>query len=99
MVILAEKPVVGIHQLALAHGGGGLLQAGLGGALLEAQLAHAHAHGAGGNHDDLDPGVLDIADHLAEALNMPDIEVAGGIGKGGGSYFYYDSHLVCSLFS
>ena len=47
MVILEEQPVIGVHQLTLAHRGGGLLGWHITGLSGQIQLAHAHTDGAG----------------------------------------------------
>ena len=85
MAILGKKFVVGIHQLALAHRGGSLL----GGHILwpagEGELSHPHANGAGGDQDELMPGVFQVAEDLAQGLHLPDVQQARGMGQGGGA--------------
>ena len=65
VVILGEQLVVSIHQLALAHGGGGLLGGNVLGPLRQVQLAEAHGDGTGGHQNDLMPGILQVAHDLA----------------------------------
>ena len=65
VVILGEQLVVRIHQLALAHGGGGLLGGNVLGPLRQVQLAEAHGNGAGGHQNDLMPGIFQVAHDLA----------------------------------
>ena len=76
MVKLRKQLVVDVHELALAHGGGGLLGGHIRGAGPQAQLSHAHADGAGGHQDHLMPGVFQIAEHLAKLLHLADVQMA-----------------------
>ena len=63
VVVLAEQPVIGVHQLTLAHGCRGLVGGDVTG-LLNLQLADAEAGCRRGNNNQLVAGVLDIAPHL-----------------------------------
>ena len=65
VVILGKQLVVGIHQLALAHGGGGLLGGNVLGPLRQVQLAEAHSNGSGGHQNDLMSCILQVAHNLA----------------------------------
>ena len=91
MVVLAEQPVVGVHQLALAHGCGGLLGNDVAG-LFDLQFADAQA-GSRRRHDNkLMPGVLDIAPHLDQILGVADVEQPAGVCQRAGAYFNDDTH-------
>ena len=65
MVILAEKLVVDVHQLALTYGGSCLLGGDIPRPGSQAQLAHPHADGTGGHQNQLMAGVSDVAHGLA----------------------------------
>ena len=65
VIIFAEELIVGVDQLALAHGGSGLLAGHIGRPAGQVQLAHAHADGPGGDKDDLVTGVFQVAEYLA----------------------------------
>ena len=93
VVILGEELVVGVHELALAHGGGGLLGGHVGGTAGQVQLAHPHADGAGGHQDQLVPGIFQVGQHLDQLLHMADVHHAGGMGEGGSADFYDDTHM------
>lgn len=92
MVVLVEQLVIGVHQLALAHGGGRLLRGHILRSSRQVQLAHAHADGAGGDENDLVPGVFQVAQDLAQALHPLDIQPSGGVGQSRGADFYRDTH-------
>ena len=98
VVILEEQPVVGVHQLALAHGGGGLLGGHVGGLAGQVQLAHAHADGAGGDQNHLMAGVFQVGEHLDQLLHVADVQPPGGVGQGGGAHLYNDSHGINPLY-
>ena len=53
VIVGTEQPVVGVHQLALAHGSAGLLGGGILWACRQRKLAYAHADSAGGHQNDL----------------------------------------------
>ena len=93
VVILGEQLVVGVHQLALAHGGGGLLTGHVGGLAGQVQLAHAHADGAGGHQDHLVSGVLQVGQDLHQILHVADIHMAGSMGQSGSTNFNNDAHI------
>ena len=92
MMVLAEQLVVNVHQLALAHCRRGLLGGDILRPVSQSQLAHAHANGAGGNQNQLVPGVADITHGLAQGLHPPDVQLPGGVGQCGCSDFYNDTH-------
>ena len=92
MIVLGEQLIVGVHQLALPHGGGRLLGGDVGGATGQGQLAHPHTDGAGGNQHQLMAGVFEIAHHLTQLLHPPNIQQSGGVRQRGGAYFHYDTH-------
>ena len=79
MVVDREQPVVGVHQLTLAHSGARLFHRHLGGAGGEQQLAEPHCDGTGGDEDDLVPGVLQVAQDLDEGFGQPDVQSPGGV--------------------
>ena len=97
VVVLAEELIISIHQFALAHGGGGLLGGDVGGTLAQAQLAHAHADGAGGHQDHLMTRILDVADDLAQLLHQPDVQMSGRVGQGAGADLDDDAHSDSSI--
>ena len=94
VVVLVEQLVVGIHQLALAHGGGGLLGGHILGPPGQVQLAHAHADGAGGHQNDLMSRVFQVAEHLAQPLHPLDVQAPCGVGQRGGAHLYNDTHTI-----
>jgi hypothetical protein len=94
VVIAGEQLVVGVHQFALAHGGGGLLGGHIRRAAGEVQLANPHADGPGGHQDKLAARVLQIGQHLHQRLHPADIQPPGGVGQGGSAHFYDDPHLL-----
>ena len=65
MMILAEKLVVDVHQLALAHGSSRLLGGNIPRPGSQTQLAHPHADGTGGHQNQLMARVADVAHGLA----------------------------------
>ena len=97
MVILAEELVVGVDQLTLAYGSGSLLAGHICRSTGQVQLANAHADGAGGDEDDLMACIFQIAEHLTQLLNALDVQPTRGVGQGGCTYFYGNSHGVKPL--
>ena len=98
MVVLAEQPVIGIHQLALAHGGGSLLGDKVAG-LFNLQLACAEARGRRRYDDELMSGVLNIAPHPDQILGVADVEQPAGMCQRAGAYFNDDTHKNFSFYS
>ena len=96
VVVLGKQPVVGIHQLALAHSGGGLLGGHVGGAAGQVQLAHPHADGAGGDKDHLIPCVFQVRECFYQLLHMADVHPSGGVGQRRCTHFDNNSHNVTS---
>ena len=95
VVVIREQPVVGVHQLALAHGGGRpAWWACPWGGWASEQLAHAHADGAGGHQDDLMPGVLQVAEYLDQLFGVADVQPPGGVRQRGSADFDDDSHIL-----
>ena len=92
VVVFGKQLVVGVHQLALAHGRGGLLGGHVRGARPELQLAHAHADGARGNQHDLVPGILQVRQCFAQCFHQADVQTSGFVGKRGSAHLYDDSH-------
>jgi len=93
MVVLGEQPVIGVHQLALAHGGGGLLGGHIGGLAGQVEFAHPHADGAGGDKDHLVSRVLQIGEDLHQLLHVADIQMARGVGQSGCTDFDDNAHM------
>ena len=92
VVVGAEQPVVGVHQLTLTHGGTSLLGGHIGRAGGKRQLAHTHADGTRRHEDDLMSGVLQIAEHFHQLFGVADVQPSGGVGQCGGADFDYDAH-------
>ena len=92
VAVFREQLVVGVHKLALAHGGRGLLGRHVHRLFAEAQLAYAHADGARGDEDHFVARVLEIAEYLAQRLHLPDVEPPRGVGDGGGADLDDDAH-------
>ena len=92
VVVFGKQLVVGVHQLALAHGRGGLLGGHVRGARPELQLAHAHADGARGNQHDLVPGILQVRQCFAQCFHQADVQTSGFVGKRGSAHLYDNSH-------
>ena len=97
VVILGEQLVIGIHQLALAHGGGRLFGGHVAGAAWQIQLAHPHADGTGGHQDHLVSRVFQVGQHLYQLLHMADVQPPGGVCQGRGAHFYHDAHVAPPL--
>ena len=97
MVVLREKLVIGVHELALAHGGGSLLAGHILGPAFQRELAHAHTDGAGGDQSHLMACIFQITEHLAQLLHLTNVQPSGGMCNGGGAHFYYDSHCCPPL--
>ena len=97
VVVLGKELVIGVHQLALAHRRRRLLGGHVGGLAGQIQLAHPHADGPGGHQDHLVPCVLQVGQHLHQLLHVADVQPPGGVGQGGGAYFYYDTHSYILL--
>ena len=99
VVVLGEQLVIDVHQLALAHGCGGLLGGHVAGPLGKVQLSHPHGDGPGGHQHHLMAGVFQIAHHFAQGLHPADIELSRSVGEGGGAHFDYNTHRVLMLLS
>ena len=97
VVVFVEQLVVGVHQLALTHGGCGLLGGHVRRAAGQIQLTHAHADGAGGHQNDLVPGIFQVTEHLAQRLHPLDIQPPGGVRQRGGADLYGDTHIKTLL--
>ena len=100
--VLREELVVEMHQLALSHGGRGLLDRQLGGPLAHAQLHRAHADGARGDEDDLVPGAADIREYPRQMVHIPEVQTAGAVRQGRGTDLDHDSfahNLIIHSFS
>ena len=93
VVVFGKQLVVGVHQFTLTHGSGSLLGGDVLGPFLQAQLAHAHADGTGGHQDHLMTGVFDVGDHLGQKLHPANVQMAGGMGQGGGTELDDDAHM------
>ena len=92
VVVLVEQLVIGVHQLALADCGGGLLGRRVLRPLAQVELAKAHCNGTGGDEDDLVSHVLEVAQNLAEALHALNIQPPGGVRQRRGADLDNDSH-------
>ena len=79
VVVLRKQFVIDVHQLALTDRSGGLLCGHVLRPACQVQLADTHADGAGGDEDDLVPGVFRVAEHLAEGLHVADIQMPRGV--------------------
>ena len=93
MVVLAEQPVVGVHQLALADRRSGLLGGDVAG-FVDLQLAHAETGGRRRDNNELMPGVLDVTPHLDEVFCVADIEQPAGMRQRAGSNFDDNTHKL-----
>ena len=93
MVVLAEQPVVGVHQLALADRRSGLLGGDVAG-FVDLQLAHAETGGRRRDNNELMPGVLDVTPHLDEVFGVADIEQPAGMRQRAGSNFDDNTHKL-----
>ena len=91
MIVLAEQPVIGVHQLTLAHSGRRLLGRDVG-RLFDLQLADTQPGRRRGYHDQLVTGVLNIAPHLDKILSMADVEQPAGVCQRACAYFNDDTH-------
>ena len=97
MGVFTEKLVVCIHQFALTNCRRGLLCGNVSGTLAQPQLADTHTNGAGGNNNNLRSCIFNIADHLAQFLNTPYIQMAGaGVGQCTSADFNNDTHHCTS---
>ena len=94
VVVLVEQLVIGVHQLALPHGGAGLLGGHITGAGGQGQLAHSHADGTGRDENDLVPCVIQVAQHLDQILCVADVQPPGGVCQRGGAHFDDDAHKL-----
>ena len=94
MVVFGKQLVVNIHQLALPHGGRGLLGGHIIRPFRKIELSDAHGDGAGGYEDDFVPGVFDIAEDLAEGFHAADIHAPGGMRQIRRTDLYGDSHIA-----
>ena len=92
VVVFAKNLVVEVHQLALTHSGGCLLGRYIRRPFPQPQLAHTHANGTGGYQNHFISGVFDITDGLAQCLHPPNVQIACGMGQGGGADFYNNTH-------
>ena len=92
VVVFTEELVVGVHQLALTHGGSSLFGGDILGPLQKAQFADTHTDGTGRNQNHLMTGVFDVGDGFAKLFHQPDIQVAGGMGQGGSADFDDNAH-------
>ena len=91
VIVRSKQLVINVHELALADCGRSLLGGHVGGALCEVQLPDSHADGPRRDQDNLMPGVLYIAEDLAEGFYMPDIHPSGGVCQGRGTDLYHNS--------
>ncbi len=80
-----EAALPGLHEQALADGGAGLFAGDVGGLFLESEAAHAEADGAGGDDDDLDPGVAQAGDAGGERADALRIQLADTGGEHAGA--------------
>ena len=64
--------------------------------LREIELPDSHADGSGRYQNHLMACVLDITEHFAERLHMPDVDSSGRVRQRGRPDFYYDSHGTIS---
>ena len=99
VVVHGKKPVVGVHQLTLAHGRGGLLGGHILGLAGQVELAHPHADGAGGDQNGLVSCILQVRQHLHQLLHMANVQQARGVCQGGSADFHHNSHNMSSRFS
>ena len=76
VAVLGKAFIVKMHQLALAHSGGGLLKAQLGGPLLHAELLRADADGGRGDQHHFIAAVLAFADHPGQVVDGAQVEPA-----------------------
>lgn len=84
-VVLSKQLVVYEHQLALPNRRDGLLFTGAGGAHAQTELTHSDTDGTGADQDDFLPGILQIAQHLAQGFDGADVQFSILIGEGRGS--------------
>ena len=98
MIVFPKGFVVGIHQLALAHGGGGLLGGHVGRPAGQVQLAHPHADGAGGHQDGLIPHALQIGQYTGQMLHVLQVEAPGLPGEGGCAHLDHQPARIARLF-
>lgn len=98
VVVLAEQPVVGIHQFALSHGSGGLFGGDVF-RLLHLQFAYAQTGGGRGNNNQFVAGVFDVAPYLDQVLGMADIQPPARMGEGAGADLHNDAHSFTSPIS
>lgn len=93
VIVLGKGLVIGIHELTLSHGGGGLLGGGVLGPVGEGEFARPHADGPGGDQDDLMTGVFQVTEDPAQFLHPPDVQQARGVGQGGGADFHHNTFV------
>ena len=91
MVEIAEQFVIDIHEFALADRGCRLLAGDVVRLLGERELADAHADGAGGDEDDVVPGVFEVRQHPAKFRDSPDVQIPGAVCQCRGPDFDYDA--------
>ena len=85
--IFRKELVVKEHQLALAHGGGGLAARYVRRTCRKPQFAYAHSDGAGGYQHYLYAGIGNVGQRFYQPSKTAEIDVAGGVSQGGGSHF------------
>ena len=92
-VVLAEKPVVGVHKLALPDGCGRLLGGYVFGPAAERQFADAHSYGSARDNNDLVSGVCYVGYGFAYLFGAADVEPSARVCQGGRPYFNNYSHM------
>ena len=91
VAVFREQLVVSIHQLALAHGCGGLLCHHIFGAG-NLQLAHAKAGCAGRYNNQLVPGVFDVTPHFYQCFGVADVQPPARMGQRAGADLDNNAH-------
>ena len=92
VIIFGKELVIQIHELALTNGSGRLLGRRVLRSLTQIELREAHRDGAGGDEDDLMPGVFQIGEDLAQLLDALDVQPPGRMRQSRCADFYYDFH-------
>ena len=91
VAVFGKQLVVSIHQLALAHGCGGLLCHHIFGAG-NLQLAHTKAGCAGRYNNQLVPGVFDVAPHFYQCFGVADVQPPARMGQRAGADLDNNAH-------